>query len=511
MNKIKPRSALISVSDKTGIVKLSTELIELGITLYASGGTAKHLRQNDVAVTKLESITDYPEMIDGRVKTLQPAVHAGILGERDRHREQLNQHNWPWFDIVICHLYPFEEATRSVDNQHYLLDYIDIGGPAMLRAAAKNHRWVTAIGDTADYDKLLTEIKQNQGVTWDFRQQMAAKVFHMSAYYDAVIAQQLTQDVGAEPTATIAWPWRQQAQLRYGENPHQKAVLYQKPCSRFVWQQCQLQGQTMSYNNYLDAQAALDAIREFDEPASVIVKHTNCCGAAQNQDIIQAFENAWQGDSQAAFGGIVALNRPCEQSIAQFLTKRFVELIIAPEFSQQALQQFANKKNLRLLQVPNSQLNQTNDWYSRQIDEGLLLQRRNDHQLTAHTIQTVTQNKPTGEQLSTMVFGWRVLKHLHSNAIVIAKGERTIGIGAGCVARIDAVNMAINKASDELVDAVVLSDGFFPFPDAIERIATAGIRTIVQPGGSKNDQQIIDACRHFEITLVFTGIRCFSH
>lgn len=511
MNKIRPRNALISVSAKTGIIELGAQLIELGISLYASGGTADHLRQNKIAVTQLESITDYPEMIDGRVKTLQPAVHAGILGDRETHNEQVNQHGWPWFDLVICNLYPFEQAAQDIENQQSLPEYIDIGGPAMLRAAAKNHQWVTAICDTTDYSALLSEIQHNQGITFVFRQQMAAKVFQMTAYYDAVIANQLTDNTNNKPTASWTLPWRKQTELRYGENPHQQAVLYQKPLSQFDWQQCQLQGKAMSYNNYIDAQAAMDTIREFDKPAGVIVKHTNCCGAAQNRDITQAFKNAWQGDPQAAFGGIVALNRPCEHSIAQFLANRFVELVIAPGFTQQALEQFTNKPNLRLLQIPESQLNSTNEWYSRRIDEGLLLQSRNDHQLTEHNIQTVTQNEPTAEQLTTMAFGWRVLKHLHSNAIVIVKGERTIGIGTGCVARIDAVNMAINKASDDLTDAVLLSDGFFPFADAIDNIAGAGIRTVVQPGGSKNDQQVIDACRYFGITLVLTGKRCFNH
>lgn len=512
MQEIELKTALISVSDKTGIEQLGQALDKAGITIYSTGGTALHLEQAGITIHRLENLTDYPEMLDGRVKTLQPAIHGGILADRDAHTSEIDRYQLPLFDLVVCNLYPFEATAQVTDDYTVLVENIDIGGPAMLRAAAKNYRYVTPVCHSDDYTIIETAVKQNEGVPLATRQRLAQKVFAHTAYYDSLVARTLMTDTdedGAHDYLTQSW--KLQTPLRYGENPHQKALLYQDPLASFDWLSIQKQGKAMSYNNYMDAQAAINIVREFEAPACIIIKHGNACGAAIADTIDTAFEDAWASDSQAAFGSIIAINQPCTAALAQKLGRLFIEVFIAPSFVPEAVSHLSQKPNLRVLETGQSFYRQHRGWHYTQLDGALLTQQMDDQQWPEDSIEQVTRAELTNDQLKTAAFGWPVLKHLHSNAIIIAQGSRTIGIGAGCVARIDALKLAMDKTDTDLSGAVLLSDGFLPFRDIIDYVGRTNLNGIVQPGGSKNDQKVIDACNEYGIAMVFTHKRCFNH
>jgi len=506
MNIIPVKRALLSVSDKLGVVEFAQHLTRLGVDLISTGGTSKMLREAGISHRQVDEITGLPEMLDGRVKTLHPKIHGGILARRDEHAKEVNQHGIEWIDMVVVNFYPFEKVVSQNKNITFdeAIEYIDIGGPTMVRAAAKNAAFVAAVTDPNDYASIITELEKTQGLSLETRKTLARKVFGLTAHYDAMIYRYFEE--GPE---YLDLQLEKITELRYGENPHQKASAYQlKPSSSGILNAKQHQGKPLSYNNILDAEAAVTCVSEFDEPACVIVKHANPCGAAQAATINEAYQRAYEADSLSAFGGIVALNKPCTKEIAASITSIFMEVVIAPAYTQEALSLFSAKPNLRILEMP---VKQNEAWEMKYITGGLLLQEKDTQIITVHDLKVVTHAQPKPEELDAMLFAWRVLKHIKSNGILIAKHNTTIGIGAGQVSRIDAVDLAIRKAKQNIQDSILASDAFFPFRDSIDSIAKTGVRAIIQPGGSMRDEEVIAACNENNIAMVFTGKRCFRH
>ena len=517
-NRLPIRRALLSVSDKTGLVALAKALQATGVEIIATGGTAQCLQAAAIAFQPVESITQFPEMMEGRVKTLHPKIHGGILGLRDKHAAEAQAHDIDWIDLVVINLYPFEETVAQSRPYPEVIEQIDIGGPAMLRAAAKNHAWVTVVHDPRDYASILDAIALG-GTDFVLRQSLARAAFAHTSRYDAAIAMYLGEaDNRLQPWVT-ALLTTQQASLRYGENPHQTADVYtaahadsasSAALGYGVANASLLQGKALSYNNYIDAHAALACVHGFTDPAAVIVKHTNPCGVAAASTIEAAYQCALAADSLSAFGGVIALNRPCTAQIAEQVTSIFVELLIAPQIEEAALPILAKKPNVRVLVIA--------DWARihipyqvRCISGGLLMQQTDTHQLTADRLQCVTQAQPSAEQIDELLFAWHVVKHLKSNAIAITKNQASLGLCGGQVSRIAALQQALSRGGDQLSGAVLASDAFFPFRDSIDVLQGTGIRAIIQPGGSIRDAEVIAACDEQGIAMVFTGVRCFSH
>lgn len=490
---IRIKRALISVSNKNGIVEFAKQLKKSDIEIISTGGTANLLRQENIEVTDVTHITQFPEMMDGRVKTLHPNVHAGILGLRDKHQQIATEHKINWIDLVVVNLYPFAETISKPDSTFTdAIENIDIGGPAMIRSAAKNMQWCTVVVDPKDYAAIVSELEITQTISSATRKRFASKAFQHTANYDATIFSYL----------------QNKNELRYGENPHQSARVYQTDDSGILAAH-QHQGKQLSYNNLLDANAALECLQEFSEPTAVIIKHTIPCGVSSANDLNTALQQALNSDKKSAFGGVVAMNGECDDVIAKQLTELFLEIIIAPRFTSEALTLFKNKKNLRILESKSTEIKPTE---SKTINGGMLIQDKDLAKITSTDLTLVTQLKPTPQQIDSMLFAWHTLKHVKSNAIVIAKDKTTVGIGAGQVSRIDAVEIAIRKACDAVAQHCVLaSDAFFPFRDSIDRIAKTGIKAIIQPGGSVQDHDVITACNEHQIAMVFTGKRCFKH
>lgn len=511
------KRALLSVSDKTGLVDFAKALTTLGVELISTGGTSQLLREASIPHKQVDEITGLPEMLSGRVKTLHPKVHGGILGKRDKHAEEAIKHDIGWIDLVVVNFYPFADAVGKKSlSWDEAVEYIDIGGPTMVRAAAKNFAWVSVVIDPADYAQVIQELTSQQGVSLATRQQLAHKVFATTSRYDAMIeryfaAQHSELTMGDE--LELALSLEKSIDLRYGENPHQHARAYQfKSEKSGILSAMQHQGKPLSFNNILDAEAAWRCVREFDLPACVIVKHANPCGAATSESINVAYERAYQADSLSAFGGIIALNRSCTKEIAQAVTQVFMEVIVAPQYDDEALAIFATKPNLRVLELPVATMSTSrSEWEMKFITGGVLLQEKDPQVLQMDDLKVVTQRKPNDEDRQTMLFAWQVLKHIKSNGILIAKNQSTVGIGAGQVSRVDAVDLAIRKAGDQLTGTILASDAFFPFRDSIDKLANTGIRTIIQPGGSVRDEEVIAACNEHHIAMVFTGKRCFKH
>lgn len=498
-----PKTVLISVSDKTGIIEFAQGLSALGIKILSTGGTAKTLQQAGLAVTLVSDVTQFPEIMQGRVKTLHPKVHGGILGRRDQHQPEADQHQIEWIDIVVCNLYPFAKTISGDHSFHEAIENIDIGGPSMIRAAAKNLDWVTVLTDQQDYNEVLSKL-QADGIDYPTRQALSAKAFAHTAHYDSMIAKYLSHE---DFPQQITYGFERKQILRYGENPHQQAAWYAAGNHPFEQQK---QGKTPSFNNIVDSSSALACVNDFDQPACVVVKHANPCGVAIADNIDQAFEHAWSADSKSAFGGIVALNRRCTHNIASVLAKVFIEIIIAPGFDEEALAALAQKPNYRVFDTTNlTTIDQ--DLHFKQIAGGLLVQNRDQATLTREELRCVTEQQPTQQQYDNLMFAWQVVRHLNSNAILIADQGCTVGVGAGQVSRVDAVELAIHKSKAITHTSVLASDAFFPFRDSIDRIAQAGIKAIIQPGGSMRDQEVIDACNEHGIAMVFTGQRCFKH
>jgi phosphoribosylaminoimidazolecarboxamide formyltransferase/IMP cyclohydrolase len=503
-------TALISVSDKENIIELGKGLTDLGVEILSTGGTAKALREGGVTVTDVSDYTGFPEIMDGRVKTINPLVEGGILGLRDKHEKEAEANGIRWIDLVVCNLYPFAETVRKPDvTLDRALENIDIGGPTMIRCAAKNVGWVGVVVDPADYSSVLAELQESNGLTFDSRNRLSTKAFGHTAKYDTLIHNHLKSE---QLSDDFSLSFEKYYDLRYGENPHQQAAAYKDPMTTApnVLNATIHQGKKLSYNNIMDADGALACVKEFAEPACVVVKHANPCGVATGDDITDCFHRAFNADSMSAFGGIVALNQRCTTQIAEALRKIFIEIVLAPEFEDGALELFAKKKNLRVLEIGQFGARDPKLEF-KYVDGGLLVQETDVSTITSEDLSTVTKMKPSEQNSADMLFGWKVLKNVKSNGILTAKDNTTLGIGPGQVSRVDAVEIAVRKSGDNLEGAILASDAFFPFRDSIDTIADTGIAAVIQPGGSVRDEEVIAACDEHGIAMVFTGARCFKH
>jgi phosphoribosylaminoimidazolecarboxamide formyltransferase/IMP cyclohydrolase len=517
----KVTTALLSVTDKTGLVELARALAAHGTRLVSTGGTARALREAGLAVRDISELTGFPEMLDGRVKTLHPRVHGGLLFIRSNseHAAAVKSHDIEAIDMVVVNLYPFTETVKKPGVQFLeIIENIDIGGPSMLRSAAKNFDDVAVVTSPADYAALITELNANAGgLTRETRWRLAQKAFATTAAYDSAIAASLSQlSPDAAPTASPeanAFPdhlrldLRKAAPLRYGENPHQRAALYADDSGRGMASAKQLQGKELSFNNLVDLDACWDLVTEFTAPAVAIIKHTNPCGAATAPDILTAYTKALATDSVSAFGGVIGVNREVDAAAAAEISKLFVEAIAAPAFTEDALKIFAAKKNLRLVMVKPA----TPAQVVKQISGGFLLQDADTGSISAPQLEIVTKRQPTPEEIESLLFAWRVCKHVKSNAIVYARDGQTLGIGAGQMSRVDAARFGAMKATLPLDHCVAASDAFFPFPDGLETTIAAGATAVIQPGGSVRDAEVIAAADRLQVAMVFTRMRHFRH
>ncbi|MGB9790387.1 MAG: bifunctional phosphoribosylaminoimidazolecarboxamide formyltransferase/IMP cyclohydrolase [Thermotoga caldifontis] len=500
--------ALISVWDKTGVLDVARELSKAGYTLMSTGGTAEFLSRNGVEVVPTSTVTSFDRLLGGRVKSLHPYIHAAILANRDdpMQMKELAELGIEPIDVVIVNFYPFANAIHSEKDIDELVEFIDIGGPAMLRAAAKNFKHVVALCDVSDYEWVVQKIKTHS-LSINDRIRLAAKAFQYSAWYDAVIAQYFSRIVGELFPKYFVLSYERVCELRYGENPHQQAALYRELVPRGIVEARQLHGKELSFNNYLDAEAALSILKEFEEPCCVVVKHTNPCAVACAQSVIEAFEKARNADPISIFGGIVGFNRPVDGQTARKLSEIFLEIILAPAFSDEALEILRKKKNLRLLQID---LNRTaGAWDLRKISGGLLVQTPDV--IEFEELKVVSERQPSEAELKDLIFAWKVVKHVKSNAIVLAKDSATLAIGAGQPNRLWPTEHCIRQAGEKAKGAVLASDAFFPFPDAVELAGKAGVTAIIQPGGSVRDQEVIETAKRYNMAMIFTGVRHFRH
>jgi phosphoribosylaminoimidazolecarboxamide formyltransferase/IMP cyclohydrolase len=518
--------ALISVFDKTGIVEFAKRLAALKIEILSTGGTSKLLREAGVAVKDVSEFTGWPEMLGGRVKTLHPKVHGGLLFRRNHAEDQKQaaEHGIAPIDLVVVNLYPFEAtAAKTGLTSEELIENIDIGGPTMLRSAAKNFESVTVVTDPADYDRVSAELEAARETTLVTRLELARKVFATTSLYDGMITTELERLSAAsghvELAAKALLPervhiaLRRKQELRYGENPHQAAALY-APAGRAASGLAaakQLQGKELSYNNLVDLEAARSLAAEFARPAAVIIKHNNPCGTAEQATLLEAYLKAYACDSVSAFGGVLAFNKTVDAATAEEVAKLFVECIAAPGFDEKAKAIFAAKKNLRLLELPPDGLEQEKELQLKRILGGMLVQQADLGGLKEAELKVVTKRAPTAAEMETMKFAWKVGKHVKSNAIVFAKDGATLGVGAGQMSRVDSVKLAVMKAQSSLQGSVVASDAFFPFPDGVEEAAKAGATAFIQPGGSMRDGDVIAAADQLGLAMVFTGLRHFLH
>lgn len=509
--------ALLSVSDKTGIVEFARELENLGVTIISTGGTHKKLEESGVAVTGISDVTGFPECLDGRVKTLHPAVHGGILAMRDKpeHMKQLADLGIETIDIVAINLYPFKETILKPGvTLEDAIENIDIGGPTMLRSAAKNHKDVVVICDPADYETVIDELKKNKTVSYDTKYRLALKVFQHTAAYDAMSSDYLRKQIGAELPDNLTMTFEKVQELRYGENPHQKASYYKEiqPADGSLVKAEQLHGKELSFNNINDTNGALAALREFSEPTVVAVKHANPCGVGTGSDIYTAYKRAYDCDPTSIFGGIVAANRPIDKATAEEINKIFIEIVIAPDFTDEAMEILTQKKNIRLLKLPDIENKEAaGEIDIKKVSGGLLVQGVDDILFDENALNVVTDRAPTEKEMEDLRLAMKVVKHIKSNGIVIAKDQATVGIGPGQVNRIWAVENAIRQANTSLEGSVLASDAFFPFDDCVTAAAKAGVTAIIQPGGSIRDQESIDKANELGIAMVFCGIRHFKH
>jgi phosphoribosylaminoimidazolecarboxamide formyltransferase/IMP cyclohydrolase len=522
---LKIKRALISVSDKSGVLELAKELNKFGVEILSTGGTAKLLRDNNIPVKEVSSYTGFPEMLDGRVKTLHPKIHAGLLALRDNpeHMKTVKEHGIGLIDMVVVNLYPFEKTTQKPGvTIEEVIENIDIGGPSMLRSAAKNHRDVAVICNPDRYTQVIEELRKNKGsVSKDLLRELGIEVFKRTSQYDAAIYEYLNKNLleDSRPTppvegfpGKISFTFEKIQDLRYGENPHQQAAFYRNAGqNRGLVSIRQLWGKELSFNNILDLNAAVNIVKEFKLPAVVFIKHNNPCGVSQNKNILKAYKDAWDCDRLSAFGGIVSINHKVNLALAKLISKSgFLECIICPEFSKEALELLKEKKNLRLLEMPNiSEPAKGIDF--KKVDGGCLLQDEDAITLDEARLKIPTQRKPTKKEMESLIFGWKVAKHVKSNAIVLTKGTKTVGIGAGQMSRVDSVFIATKKAGKFTAGSVLASDAFFPKEDAIQLAAKYKIKAIIQPGGSIADEAIIKMADIYKIAMVFTGIRHFKH
>ena len=509
------KRALISVSDKNGITDFAKELVSLGFELISTGGTKKALQEKGIPVLSVSDVTGFPEILEGRVKTLNPFIHGGLLSKHDNpeHLKQLDEHGIQPIQLVCVNLYPFQQTIAKPDvTVADAIENIDIGGPSMLRASAKNHQYLTVVVDPADYATVIEEFKADGTTTLETRRKLAAKVFRHTAAYDALIAEYMTNLAQEETPETLTVTYDLKQTLRYGENPHQKAAFYRKPLgSTFsIANAVQLHGKELSYNNINDADAALQIVKEFREPAAVAVKHMNPCGVGTGQTGFEAFTKAFAADPVSIFGGIIAFNREVDAETAGKLYEIFLEIIIAPSFSEEALAILTGKKNLRLLTIPFNDVKKP-ELKMTTIEGGLLVQEQDRYSLEDATITVPTKRQPTEEEWEALKLGWKVVKHVKSNAIVVTSKDMTLGVGAGQMNRVGSAEIALKQAGDKAEGAALASDAFFPMDDTVEAAAKAGITAIIQPGGSIKDADSIKKADEYGIAMVFTGVRHFKH
>ena len=509
------KRALVSVSDKTGIVKFVEGLVNLGFEIISTGGTKRALEQAGLKPIGISDVTGFPEIMDGRVKTLHPKVHGGLLAVRSNpdHMNQLEELGIETIDLVCVNLYPFKQTVQKEGVSHEeIIENIDIGGPSMLRSASKNYQSVTVVTDPSDYEKVLSEFKEYGDTTLETREALAAKVFRTTAQYDAMIADYLTKKEGNEFPEKLTITFDKVQDLRYGENPHQKAAFYKGMMPKYSLANAQqLHGKELSYNNIQDGNAAIEILKDFEgQYAAVGLKHMNPCGVGIGDCIEAAWDKAYEADPVSIFGGIVALNDKVEASLAEKLSKIFLEIVIAPDFSEEALEILTRKKNIRLMKLDTTLSTNTALKYTN-VNDGLLVQEMDMHTITEADVHCVTNRKPTEDEMRQMLFGWKVVKHVKSNAIVLVKDDMTIGVGAGQMNRVGAAKIAIEQAGDKAKGSVLASDAFFPMPDTVEVAAAAGVTAIIQPGGSIKDQLSVDECNKHGITMVYTNIRHFKH
>ncbi|WP_060208884.1 bifunctional phosphoribosylaminoimidazolecarboxamide formyltransferase/IMP cyclohydrolase [Sporosarcina koreensis] len=509
------KRALLSVSDKNGILEFAQALAKLDYEILSTGGTMKHLKENGVTVTAVDEVTGFPEIMEGRVKTLNPMIHGGLLAKRDdaAHQAQMTEHGIQPIDIVCVNLYPFKETISKPDvTVDDAIENIDIGGPAMLRASAKNHAYVTVIVDAADYGQVLEELQTARQTTLETRRRLAAKVFRHTAAYDALISGYLTDLAGEQFPEQVTFTYELKQPLRYGENPHQNAAFYSRPLgSDFsIANAEQLHGKELSYNNIQDANAAIQIVKEFNQPAAVAVKHMNPCGVGVGETVAEAFNKAYEADPVSIFGGIIALNREVDAATAEKLSGIFLEIIIAPSFADEAIDLLTKKKNIRLLTIPFEQ--HTKDaWNTVSVEGGLLMQQPDTFGFEDAEIRVATDREPTEAEWEALKLGWAVVKHVKSNAIVVSDAQRTLGVGAGQMNRVGAATIALTQAGERAKGAALASDAFFPMDDTVEAAVKAGITAIIQPGGSVKDEDSIKKANEYGIAMVFTGVRHFKH
>ncbi|HLV88476.1 MAG TPA: bifunctional phosphoribosylaminoimidazolecarboxamide formyltransferase/IMP cyclohydrolase [Candidatus Sulfotelmatobacter sp.] len=515
----KIQRAILSVTDKTGLVDFARQLASCGIELISTGGTAKLLRDAEIKVMDISELTGFPEMLDGRVKTLHPKVHGGILHRREdpKHVAAVAEHGISPIDLVVVNLYAFEKtAAKPNVGFEELIENIDIGGPSMIRSAAKNFHDVAIVTSPADYSSIADELARSGGnLSLPTKWRLAQKAFAVTAAYDSAIATtlervnpdhfQLKAETGFPPT--LRFSFHKTLDLRYGENPHQKAAMYSDGSGIGVANARQLQGKELSYNNIVDLQAAWDLAQEFEEPVCAIIKHTNPCGAATGKSLAEAYVRALECDPVSAFGGVIGVNRNIDASAAEEMHKLFLEVIAAPSFDEAAKAKFASKKNLRLVEV--TPANQK--WVLKNVSGGMLVQDADVRPLQDVDLKVVTKRAPTPEELRALLFAWKVCKHVKSNAIVYARDGQTVGVGAGQMSRVDSAKIGAMKAQLPLKGTVAASDAFFPFPDGVEEIAKAGATAIIQPGGSQRDSEVIEAADRQGLAMLFTGVRHFRH
>jgi phosphoribosylaminoimidazolecarboxamide formyltransferase/IMP cyclohydrolase len=506
------RRALISVSDKTGIIDFARELTHYDVEIISTGGTAKSLRDAGINVRDISDVTGFPEMMDGRVKTLHPRVHGGLLAIRDNaeHAAALEQNKIEPIDLVVVNLYPFAETIKRAGvTREEAIEQIDIGGPAMIRSAAKNARDVAVVVSSEQYGRVIEELNLNDGaLSITTRNRLAQQAFEHTAAYDVMISSYLAGPSDALPDR-MTWTMKKVADLRYGENPHQRAALYQTSTSGGIANAEILSGKEMSFNNYVDAEAAWRLVSEFDQTACAIIKHTNPAGVGLAASPAEAYKKALATDTVSAFGGIVAFNCPVDAAAADEVTKIFTEVVIAPQYDSAAMDQLRAKKNLRVIRMPPDE--KTTGVELKQIGGGVLVQTIDDHKLTPEELNVVTTRKPTDQELRALMFAWIVCKHTKSNAIVYARADQTVGVGAGQMSRVDSVKIGAMRAQLEVAGSVLASDAFFPFRDGIDEAAKHGVTAIIQPGGSVRDEEVIAAANGHGLAMVFTGIRHFKH
>jgi len=513
---VKVRRAIISVSDKKGLLELGKELNSLGVEIISTGGTASFLKENGIPVIEVSEVTGFPEMLDGRVKTLHPSILGGILADRNNpeHLKQLEEAGIKPIDLVVCNLYPFKETiSKPGVTLEEAIEQIDIGGVTLIRAAAKNHKHVAVIVDPRDYGELIKLLRENEStLSNDFLYKMAQKAFMYTADYDGTIYEYFKEETEEFPEL-LTLHFEKVFDLRYGENPHQRASFYRDldaPEGSLATAK-QLHGKELSFNNLLDLDSAWRLVNEFEIPAAVIIKHNNPCGVGIGTTPHEAYEKAFNSDPLSAFGGIVAFNRPVDEELARSLIENFYEVVAAPAFLEEALEVLTQKKNLRIIYMGEHRPKITFKKDFKRVCGGLLLQDYDNKDITREDLKVVTERKPTEKEIENLLFAWKVVKHVKSNAIVLARDLGTVGIGAGQMSRIDSVKIAIAKAGERAENSVMASDAFFPFADSIEEAAKAGVSAIIQPGGSIRDQESIEAANRLGLAMVFTGLRHFRH